>query len=154
MQMTDSQYIDLIKEFLGACRTGKQIISEMPELPRGITPRHVRVIDMIHKQLETHDEVRISDIADSMKVTRPSVTKLINQLEKLGYLNKMQNESDHRVYTLSFTEAGKKLYDRYVRQYFQWVADKLKGLDTDDIETTIRVIEYAENALSVQDKEA
>lgn len=152
--MTDTKYIDLIKEFLGACRTGKQIISEMPELPHGITPRHVRVVDMIHKQLEAHDEVRISDIADSMKVTRPSVTKLINQLEELGYLNKIQKETDHRVFTLSFTQAGEKLYDRYVRQYFRWVADKLKGLNTEDIETTIRVIEYAENALSGQKKEA
>lgn len=151
--MNDTQYIDLIKEFLAACRTGKEIVSQMPELPPGITPRHVRVVDMIHKQLAEHDEVRVSDIADSMNVTRPSVTKLINHLVEAGYLQKMQKNTDHRVYTLSFTVKGEQLYDRYVRQYFKWVADRLKGIDTDDIRTTIAVIGYAEKALSGQ-KEA
>ena len=43
--------VEEIKEFLDACHKAKRIAEMMPELPEGMTPRHVHVIDAIY-QLE------------------------------------------------------------------------------------------------------
>ncbi|MPM31537.1 hypothetical protein SDC9_78092 [bioreactor metagenome] len=58
----------------------------------------------------------VSEIADFLKVARPSVTVAVNKLEKKGYLTKQGCSSDGRVVRVYLTREGRKV-DAYHRQY-------------------------------------
>ena len=45
-----------------------------------------------------------SNIADMLHISKPSVTQKINELEKDGYILKIQSNSDKRAYYLTVTE--------------------------------------------------
>ena len=47
-----------------------------------------------------------SDIARKLGIERSGMVKLIDQLESMGYLERIANPEDRRVYRLRLTEAG------------------------------------------------
>lgn len=47
-----------------------------------------------------------SEIADYLKISKPSVTVAINKLIQLGYLSKVQSERDLRSFHIELTEMG------------------------------------------------
>ena len=63
--------VEEIKEFLDACHKAKRIAEMMPELPEGMTPRHVHVIDAIYQLERTGEMVKVSDVSEYLEVTRP-----------------------------------------------------------------------------------
>lgn len=58
----------------------------------------------------------ISNIADDMGITLPSVTVAINKLVKKGYVEKIRAEEDGRVVFVVLTELGRKM--DAVHRYF------------------------------------
>lgn len=58
----------------------------------------------------------ISDIAEELKITPPSVTAAINKLEKKGYVQKNRCTQDGRVVYVTLTRLGKKIDS--VHRYF------------------------------------
>ncbi len=62
--------------------------------------------------IEAHpNQYTSSQIADLLKITRPSVTEKINQLCKKGYVLRKQSETDKRVYYLSINPDSPKDYE-------------------------------------------
>ncbi len=62
--------------------------------------------------IEAHpNKYTSSQIADLLKITRPSVTEKINQLCKKGYILRTQSEIDKRVFYLSINPDGPKDYE-------------------------------------------
>ena len=62
--------VEEIKEFLDACHKAKRIAEMMPELPEGMTPRHVHVIDAIYQLERTGEMVKVSDVSEYLEVTQ------------------------------------------------------------------------------------
>jgi DNA-binding MarR family transcriptional regulator len=58
----------------------------------------------------------ISDLANELDITLPSVTVAINKLQKKGYVDKVRCEQDKRVVYILLTRKGKKLNS--VHHYF------------------------------------
>lgn len=58
-------------------------------------------------------EYTASNIADMLFVSRPAVTQKINELERQGYIYKVQSKTDRRVYKLFIQKEGtnKKYYE-------------------------------------------
>lgn len=131
----------LLKHLLDACFYGKQITELMPSLPQKIKPRHIHVIDKIHILQEKQEYVRISDISSALRITMPSVTKLINELTAYGVVEKHTNIQDKRITTLTLTPLGMKYYTLYIKDYEDKLAQILKLLDEKDCEATIRTLE-------------
>ena len=62
--------------------------------------------------IEAHpNEYTSSQIADLLKITRPSVTEKINQLCKKGYIIRTQSKTDKRVFYLSINPDSPKDYE-------------------------------------------
>ena len=51
----------------------------------------------------------ISNVAQSLKITKPSVTVAVNKLVKKGYVNKTNCTKDGRVINVSLTREGEKI---------------------------------------------
>ncbi len=62
--------------------------------------------------IEAHpNKYTSSQIADLLKITRPSVTEKINQLCKKGYILRTQSEKDKRIFYLSINPNSPKDYE-------------------------------------------
>ena len=140
--------VEEIKEFLDACHKAKRIAEMMPELPEGMTPRHVHVIDAIYQLERTGEMVKVSDVSEYLEVTRPSITRLIRELETLGAVSKIADTQDKRIVWLELTDLGHRYYDKYIRRYFSWIGRQLEDMEPEELLTAAGAIERVYGILS------
>ena len=140
--------VEEIKEFLDACHKAKRIAEMMPELPEGMTPRHVHVIDAIYQLERTGEMVKVSDVSEYLEVTRPSITRLIRELETLGAVSKIADTQDKRIVWLELTDLGHRYYAKYIRRYFSWIGRQLEDMEPEELLTAAGAIERVYGILS------
>lgn len=89
----------------------------------------VHLIEAVGKQKEGRT---ISDIAEDLDITLPSVTIAINRLLKKEYVEKTKRDGDGRMVFVTLTEAGQKI--NRVHQYFhkQMIRDISHELSHDE----------------------
>ena len=139
---------DLTKQFIDSFHMAKHLTDMLPELPDGLTPRHIRKHDNIYTLSQHGSAVRISDISDAMRSTRPSITKLVNELNKKGYVEKTPDTADKRVILVSLTPLGRDVYEVYGLRYHEWLSQLLEPIADEDVEAAIRAIHYANKLMS------
>ena len=140
--------VEEMKRFLDACHKAKRIVEMMAELPEGMTPRHVHVIDAIYRLERTGKMVKVSDVSEYLEVTKPSITRLIRDLEALGVVSKNADTQDKRIIWLKLTDLGYKYYDFYIRRYFTWIGRQLEGIEPEELLTAADTIERVYGILS------
>ena len=96
-----------LKQFLDACFDAKRLIEKLPDLPDGMKPRQVHVLDAVNEIQKKQGFCRVSDISSYMNTTLPSITKLVQELEERNLLVKQADEKDKRVINLTLTASGK-----------------------------------------------
>lgn len=131
----------LLRRLLDACFIGKRITELIPPLPKGLKPRHIHVIEIIHLLQEEQEIVRVSDVSDALHITTPSVTKLINELFAIGAVEKHPFREDKRITALVLTPLGVRYYQIYIQDYHSRLMVLLKDLPIDDCETTFKTLE-------------
>lgn len=132
---------ELLQKLFDACFYGKQITELLPPLPEKMKSRHVDVIATIHGLLEKQGSVRVGDVSAAMRVTTPSVTKLIGELEALGVVEKHADREDKRVTTVTLTPVGMEYYNFYIRYYHSKLIQLLGALNEEDCLAAIRTME-------------
>ena len=55
--------ISYVKDFLSACQDAKRITELMPPLPKGMSPRHIYVIDAVFQLSQCQEKVMVSDVS-------------------------------------------------------------------------------------------
>ena len=139
--------LQLIKDFLDARHEVKRIDELMPTLPKGMTPRHMRIIDIIYQRSQRAEGVKVSDVSKTLQVTKPSITKLINELEQLGVVQKNPDAQDKRVIWLQLTDLGLSYHNFYVQQYHNWLAIQLEGVKPEHLQITAQTIQQVSRIL-------
>ena len=132
-----------LKRFIDACTTARRIVETMPELPKGIKPRHIHVIDAIVLTEQQKGKVQVSDISRHLNVTMPSVTRLVRELEEQGVLVKYPDREDGRNVLLKLTALGQEYYQRYVHDYYQELGQRLEEISRADLKTAVQTINQA-----------
>ncbi len=95
----------------------------------------IECVGMDHENGKT-----VSEIADYLKVARPTVTVAVNKLEKKGYLKKNSCQNDGRVVRVTLTREGRKV-DMYHHQYHMLMINELEEeFDEAERRSLIRVI--------------
>lgn len=117
-----------VKRLLDACAEASHIEQLLPPLPQGITPRCVRVIEQIADLSRQHGSVRVSDISEMLDVTRPGITKVLRDLDNMGYVAKSKDTVDSRVVYVTLTDEGMALYRTYVEEYHQHLTEVLSEI--------------------------
>ena len=56
-------------------------------------------------------EPTFTDLAEALKITKPSVSAIVNKLIDKGYIHKEQSEDDQRSYNLHLTDKGKTIIE-------------------------------------------
>lgn len=143
----------VVKDFLSSCHYAKRIVNALPELPQGITPRNLRVLEAVQHLSAQGGPVRVSDVSAYLEVTRPSITNAIERLAKLGYLQKSADPSDKRGMLVSFTAMGKMGLKVFVTDYHAHVAEILEGFNEDDLIGAAKTIRAVGDVLLNADME-
>ena len=139
---------DKIKEVMDACYLAKRVRDMLPKLPNGVTSSHIHYLDTIRALESSKDRVRVSDISDELGLPRPSVTKTIKDMEKLGFIEKKTTQEDGRVVFISSTAAGKDLVDKYVDQCFGELSLEFADISDEDADHMIETIEKLYEVMS------
>lgn len=79
--------------------------------------------DVSVNEVHTVDAIGIlpktmSNVAEKLGITMGTLTVAVNHLVVKGYVNKVRNEKDRRVFLLSLTERGRELFKAHQKFHF------------------------------------
>ena len=137
-----------MKKVMDACYMAKRIRDFLPKLPNGVTSTHIHYLDIICNLELKMESVRVSDISDELGLPRPSVTKVIKDMESMGFVEKKTTQADGRVVFISVTAAGKALVDKYVEQYFSELCTEFVDVSDSEADDMIELIEKLYEVMS------
>ncbi|NEK56856.1 MarR family transcriptional regulator [Geodermatophilus sabuli] len=79
------------------------------------------------------EPVTAGELAISEGVSPPSVTRSLNRLRKLGYVNRESDPSDRRASLISLTEAGNRERAAILKTREIWLTEHLARLTAEDV---------------------
>lgn len=71
----------------------------------GIVPSHGDILVFLYQK----DGLSVKELAEKIHRTQPTVTVLVNKLEKLGYVERIKIEEDGRITSIKLTKKGIQL---------------------------------------------
>jgi DNA-binding MarR family transcriptional regulator len=98
----------------------------------------------VQKQQEAVTPMLISNF---FQIAKPSVTAMINELVKKGYLVKVPSEKDKRSYTVSTTKKGEDLVESTHNDYFRSIEILKEKMGEEDFEQFYTLLQRANEIL-------
>ncbi|PAF28532.1 transcriptional regulator [Paenibacillus sp. 7516] len=106
----------------------KRIVQELEQHDvTGIVPSHGDILMFLYCE----DSLSIKMLAERVHRTQPTVTVLVNKLEKLGYVERSKSAEDSRVTLIRLTEQGRQLKPIF-EQVSETIQDMVYGGMTDE----------------------
>ena len=91
--------------------------------------------------LFVHGAHTLGELADHERVSAPAMTRTVNCLQDLGYLERSADENDGRKVVIDLTDEGRAVIDETARRRDAWVDAALAELGDDERETLARAAE-------------
>lgn len=106
---------------------GKALSTSVPDRVRhqGISNAQVRAV--VH--LAEYGPQTMGELAQSLRITTPSTTGLINPLTAMGLVQRERNDEDRRVVKVSLTEKARAMAGQVLAQRRREVEQALEGMD-------------------------
>jgi DNA-binding MarR family transcriptional regulator len=82
----------------------------------------------------------VAGLARDMGANRQNVQRIINELEKEGWVVFAPNPHHRRASLVVLTEKGRQVFDAAMRLQIPWINQLSNGLPVEDIKTTHKVI--------------
>ena len=80
-------------------------------------------------QLERYREgLKMNELSRLLMVTGGNVTAIVDQLEKEGMVERLDEPADRRAFRIRLTRSGEKSFGEMARAHEQWVVGLLAGL--------------------------
>jgi DNA-binding MarR family transcriptional regulator len=95
--------------------------------------------------LQKNDGSSLTQISQGLMLENPTVTGLIDRLEKLGYVKRSDHPSDRRVYLVHITEKGKKVANKALPIVKKVNEEIKKGYSKEEINNFKKVLVGAFN---------
>jgi DNA-binding MarR family transcriptional regulator len=103
----------------------------------GVTSRQVTLLWLIRLS----PGLSLTELAAEERISAPALSGHVDRLEKAGLLTRIRDEGDRRRVGLQLTDEGEKLLRRVRARRTTWLADRLRGLDADELAALERAIE-------------
>ncbi len=109
---------------------------------RGLTLPRARVLFILARR----DGINQRELAEEMEVETPTIVRLLDGMEKQGFLQRKSESSDRRVNQVFLTEHGRRL-EGEIRQLLEELREQVScDVDDDQVAIALNVI----RALAVQ----
>lgn len=131
----------LVETFRSILKVEEQMLRQSNKIDLSISEMHL--IESVGKNGNSGST--ISDIAEDLSITLPSVTIAINKLVKRGYVQKVKGQNDGRVVYVSLTPLGSRMDS--VHKYFHqtMVRNVAKDLAEEEKAAMIKGIDKLNN---------
>ena len=103
----------------------------------GITSRQVTLLWLIR----LNPGLSLRELAAEEGISAPALSGHVDRLERAGLLQRARDADDRRRVGLALTEEGERLLRRVRARRTTWLADRLKGLDDDELATVEAALE-------------
>lgn len=103
-----------LERLLDCCFAAKRITEVLPDLPRGMKPRHIHVLHVVYELQNSAEGCRVSDVSRRLGTTMPSITRLVQELDDKKLLVKHCEAADRRITLLALTDAGIACVKEYI----------------------------------------
>ena len=90
---------------LTGCKLKQFLAAKLRQMDVPLTPEQFMLIDLLWNE----GEMTQQQLADQMQKDKNSVTKLVDAIERKGFVIRKQNEHDRRANTLVLTEKANQL---------------------------------------------
>ena len=114
---------------LTGCKLKQFIASKLRQENVPLTPEQFLLIDLLWNQGPMSQQ----QLADQMQKDKNSVTKLVDAIERKGFVNRQQNASDRRSNTLVITEKAVALRDTAKQKGISILDEMLVGISEDEL---------------------
>ena len=105
----------------------------------GLVPSHGDILVCLYK----NGKMTMKDIANSIHRTKPTVTVLIDKLEKLGYLKREDSDEDSRSTNIVLTQKGvdfKVIFEKISKDLNKMLYKNLSLEESELIEKLLRKV--------------
>ena len=109
-------------------RLSRELRRETEDL--GVTGRQVTLLWLIRN----HPGLSLRELAAEERISAPALSGHVDRLEKAGLIERARDDADRRRVGLTLTEEGARLLKRVRARRTSWLADRLKGLEPDELE--------------------
>ena len=116
-------------------RLSRELRQETEQL--GVTSRQVTLLWLIRG----NPGMSLRELAAEERISAPALSGHVDRLEKAGLLARIRDEGDRRRVGLALTEDGERLLRRVRARRTTWLADRLRGLDDDELAAVEAAIE-------------
>jgi DNA-binding MarR family transcriptional regulator len=116
-------------------RLSRELRQETEQL--GVTSRQVTLLWLIRN----NPGMSLRELAGKERISAPALSGLVDRLEKAGLLQRVRDDVDRRRVGLTLTDEGERLLKRVRARRTTWLADRLRGLDDDELAAIEAAIE-------------
>jgi len=95
-----------------------------------------KYIEAIYKMKST----TFIEMAKELKLSKPTVTIMVNKLIEKGFIQKTKSSKDGRVYYLNLTEKGQKIIESYEKIYKKFSERIAELFDKEEMDTLISLL--------------
>lgn len=98
--------------------------------PLGLTAAQYNVLNVLAPHPEGMSQRQLSDV---LVVDRSNVTGLLDRMEKAGWVRRADAPRDRRVYLVTLTAAGRRLWAKVTPRYLEVVAQVTRGMSAKEM---------------------
>ena len=109
----------------------------------GITSSQFHTIRRISQR-----DASVSALADCMYVSRPNISRVVDELVQNGLVNRKRDPDDRRNVQLSLTDTGKKLIKDLNKKHVMILADQFSILSDEELRVLFSALESIEKVIN------
>ena len=132
---------------LTVCKLKQFLASKLKQMGVPLTPEQFMLIDL----LWNHGEMSQQKLADLMQKDKNSVTKLVDAIERKGFVIRRQNNQDRRSNTLILTEKANELKPGAKQKGISILDQMLEGINENELRMFLETLRKLNVNMSVDD---
>ena len=132
---------------LTGCRLKQFIAAKLREKDVPLTPEQFLLIDL----LWNHGSMSQQRLADMMQKDKNSVTKLVDAIERKGFVIRKQNSSDRRSNTIVLTEKAELLKNEAKQKGILILDNMLEGITEEELRSFLGILHKLNSNMTVSE---
>ena len=132
---------------LTGCKLKQYLAAKLRQMDVPLTPEQFMLIDL----LWNHGEMSQQQLADQMQKDKNSITKLVDAIERKGYVVRQQNPNDRRSNTIILTELGSSLKDNAKTKGISILSTMLEGISEQELYSFLETLDKLCANMTVSD---
>ena len=132
---------------LTGCKLKQFIAAKLRRENVPLTPEQFLLIDLLWNQGSMSQQ----KLADQMQKDKNSVTKLVDAIERKGFVMRQQNASDRRSNTLVLTEKALELRDHAKQKGISILDEMLEGISEAELRSFLSTLNKLNVNMTIED---